>query len=599
MKPSERTIHLCLAATLVFHTSVVAPASAGDTTKSTKSASSKPSANAQTEMKAYKLCVEASRFKASGDYEKAKEIYQSAVALDPTSYSPTIHLGIAQCLKAQNLNAQALIEGKLALQFDPNYEDAIYLVGQIYKNLDQNEECLKYLKQYVAITKDAAMKKATQDYINKTSVYTNMVAANKSIADGKHSEALRLLKLAAAYDPSPHSGQIHAIMSYLYQKLGEPEKAIDEGKKALEINSSDKRTIYNIAVAYQDLAKFDESLKWFKRYEKEETDPAALAGVKDVMAVLEIDRKQLNQDANRKPDYLDEMRDGKTNPKWPTSSLPIRVYIAPGKGVLGFQPKFKSYITHALDTWCVSSGKKLNYKLVKDRSQADLTVDWTTDKIDHNDGKPGLAAGVTHLECDGETIKKAAVEILTVDTFARTSPVPKEVCAFVCLHEIGHALGISHSTFIYDVMYFRSSSKQKGNPTSRDNATIARLYSGYRPLDFHAQSEDTGPISFLPPPMFIPPKLKVPPPIAKLLYVPPPLVSERKLEPPLYTPPPLAPQSDLRKSEETGKSPSPSISPKPLLFVPPPLERKKSEKAPTPAKKSPPQPNLYVPPPLR
>lgn len=588
MKPSARTIQLCLAATVLIQSIAPASVAAGET-KSAQSSAPKTTASAQTEMKAYKLCVEAERYKSSNDYERAKQSYKSAAALDPTSYSATVHLGIAQCLRAQKLDAQALIEGKLALQYDPNDEESLYLVGQTYKSLEQNDECLKYLRQFVAVTKNASMRKAVQEYINKTSVYTNMVGATKCIAVGKQGEALKLLKTAAANDPSPYSGQIHSLMSYLYQKLGEPEKAIDEGKKALEINSSDKRTIYNIAVSYQDLAKFDESLIWFKKYEQMETDPVALAGVKDVMAVLEIDRKQLNQNANKKPDYLDEMREGKTNPKWPTESLPIRVYIAPGTGVTGFQPKFKTYITHALDTWCVSSGKKLNYKIVKERSKADLTVDWTTDKIDHNDGKPGLAAGVTHLECDDEKIKKATVEILTVDTFSRTSPVSKEVCAFVCLHEIGHALGISHSTFIYDVMYFRSSSKQKGNPTSRDNATIARLYSDYKPLDFRAQTEDAGPIAFLPPPMFIPPKLKAPPPIAKLLYVPPPLVSERKLEPPLYTPPPLAPQSNSTNSSKTQLQ---EKSPGPLLFVPPPLERKKPDKPP-------PQPNLFIPPPLK
>lgn len=142
------------------------------------------------------------------------------------------------------------------------------------------------------------------------------------------------------------------------------------------------------------------------------------------------------------------------------------------------------------------------------------------------------------------------------------------------MHEIGHSLGLGHSTLIYDVMYFRSSTKQTGHPSSRDRATIAHLYANHPIVDFKAKEAPIPgdkPIKFLPPPTFLPPP---PPDTGKLtppLFMPPPL--KKKLTPPLFTPPPL------KKSKPAPVRP---------VFVPPPLKKKETVKPP-----------LFTPPPAR
>jgi tetratricopeptide (TPR) repeat protein len=544
-----------------------------------------------TEKRVYDLLTKAESLNSSHDYVAAEKALREALACGASSYAVNIRLDLADCYRGQKKYSEALAETENALKLDPNESSALYTAALIYNDMNKTDECLDKLRAYIRATKDQGMKKQAQDFLQKVGAFSDLNKAAKLLERRKYKEALKYLDSETLKDPSPYSATVHSCKSFAYRAIGQSEKAIAEGTKAIELDPTDKNCVYNLAIAYQDLAKFDDAIASLKKYAAMETDSTARKSAETFMHELEVDRKQFDLEDNKKPDYFTQLRSQKHAVAWSEARLPLRVYIAPGTGVKGFQTSFPSFVPKALDAWCLASGKKINYVMTTDRSKADIKVSWTKDPLVGNDNDR-LKAGITHLSTLNQTITNADVEIRTVDPYSPEKDVESGECASVVMHELGHALGLGHSTYIYDVMYFRSSTKQTGEPTKRDNNTLALLYRNHPTVEFVAKAvpSTTSTITYLPPPTFMPPKLTGTKKIVPPLFMPPPLVSRKKLQPPLFTPPPLQktaapaisearPVPNSKRSHESRDA---------LLFVPPPLK-----------KRSPPTPQLFVPPPLK
>lgn len=381
---------------------------------------------------------------------------------------------------------------------------------------------------------------AELSYVVQKTIYDDVQTASRLIAAGKDGEAIRLLRQDAGYDPSSYSAIIHSNLAYAQQRSGHAEEAIAEGKKALQYEPRDPGTVYTIAIAYQDLGQFDNAISWLRRYIQMETNVERRNNANKFMMELADDRVKQDVGANNSADYLDQLKKNNDVEHWAVERLPIKVFIAKGTDVRGYRPVFNKYLQNALDTWCVASGKKLSYVLVNDEKKADLKISFTPRGIPMNDhNRNRLKIGLTTIDSDEDgVIKNVEMQIATVNAFDNNRVLHDSEAAVVCMHEVGHAMGLGHSTSVNDVMYFGSSAKQSGTPTKRDSATIARLYSSY-PVVVAFVPKVTPlavPIKFLPPPAFLPPK---PPSVENLplpLFTPPPLGKDKP--PPFFVPPP-------------------------------------------------------------
>ena len=87
----------------------------------------------------------------------------------------------------------------------------------------------------------------------------------------------------------------------------------------------------------------------------------------------------------------------------------------------------------ALEAWAAASGGKLNFEKAAEPSKAQIRIHWVTTR----DGLYGEAVGGdVHVRPEpGEGLLRETIVYLT------------------CLHETGHALGLSHTANFADIMY--------------------------------------------------------------------------------------------------------------------------------------------------
>jgi hypothetical protein len=133
---------------------------------------------------------------------------------------------------------------------------------------------------------------------------------------------------------------------------------------------------------------------------------------------------------------------------------PITYFIEDGKGVPGFQDSDRDLAKLALNAWSRESAGKLRFSEAKAPAGALIRVRWIsaneglfgeTQAVLVN-GKPGAVVNVMpQVSVQGEPLAgRAARDALLRDT----------IVYLTCVHELGHAVGLSHTNKFEDIMYF-------------------------------------------------------------------------------------------------------------------------------------------------
>lgn len=175
-------------------------------------------------------------------------------------------------------------------------------------------------------------------------------------------------------------------------------------------------------------------------------------------------RQQLAGEPDRH--YLDSLLAGTDSlvRHWPPELEPVPFAIITG-GAPGYLDEMASEARGAVDAWS-SAGAGLRLVETRDTTTALLTIRW----VDTLGGERG---GYTDVSWDRSgRIRHAQIYLATHATVTGRLLTP-ESRQEIALHEIGHALGLPHSSVATDVMYPVA---QNRAPTERDRFSLRLLY---------------------------------------------------------------------------------------------------------------------------
>lgn len=324
------------------------------------------------------------------------------------------------------------------------------------------------------------------------------------LSSNRNEQAATLLRKTV--DLYPNSAEAHHTLGLALAKIGDSDQAVKELETAKNLDPTLQSTWLTLAGLHQSLGHMDLAISLYssfldnpdfkKRPDLQETrgtvktlvdslkkeQAGMLAAAGEAHALNQTTRSSLlqapAQAAMGNDDYVDEAsRAGVMT--WPSGHMPIRVFVGSGDGVPGFKSHWREILLRSFEDWSKASGGLVRFQLVAKRDDANIDCFFVCDDNHATGGMNSDAeAGEAKMFMDKDGLSNGSIKILT-RSLSTILPLTDNRVRVICLHEIGHALGLAgHTTNPDDIMFYSTSFKDEWRDLSgRDARTIQRLYS--------------------------------------------------------------------------------------------------------------------------
>lgn len=449
----------------------------------------------------------------------SKEQYQAAMLVDESIL-----------LLRSNSNEQALQKLKQAIVLYDGLPEAHHALGVVYTKTGKYPEAITELKRSIEMNPDSE------------NTWIMLAGAYQSSGDLPHTIetytefAKRFPKSANLPKVSQTTALLYAQLGFQYARQGKTEEAIRDLKDSIKLNPTLDSSWLTLGSVYQANGQLDEAIAVYTEFKDKFKTHAMIPKVKGLLEALLKEKERSKKDTEQsrlvgkgfgssksgiggdganqsskqgtdqpagqssdqssqgtdqsaaqssdqisnqgsnqsaRDDYLSLMFNDKQGVTvWPRTRIPITVYIHDGSKIPGYRDGFKTILRRSCEDWAKASGGGVSFAFVDSPAKARLQVFWT-DKS--SELKNPAEAGDARLTLDQNYISKAEVWLLTRPV---TMPLNDNYFRLICLHEIGHALGLSgHTTNPEDVMFYSATFKDAWRELSgRDSRTITKLY---------------------------------------------------------------------------------------------------------------------------
>lgn len=260
-------------------------------------------------------------------------------------------------------------------------------------------------------------------------------------------------------------------------------------RKQANVQPSDVEVVVLQALIKTRLYETEDALDLLKRLAINNPTHRSIEQIKLKIKLIEL---ELADNSWSMP--LDVMQTGgKKNQlkKWVSGKFPLKVYIPTDKemtALTGYKVGDAQQLRDAFDTWQKQSNGKIQFAFEQTESKADITCTWVKDQgqlqIEH-------AIGVCKIVVnESGHILRAELKLLTLQPHNNgrnfDQDTRKRYIATLCLHEIGHSLGLNHSSNKQDIMWTHMPPTPVGVLTPADREALKTLYQSTASDDINA-----------------------------------------------------------------------------------------------------------------